>query len=404
MRRHRPFRALFVARLMSVFSLGILVIAVPVQIQALTGSVWQVSVATALDGAGMAGGMLVGGVLADRHDRRALILVARALCGVGFVLLALNGLLAAPSLAALYLVSAWDGFFGALGLTALMAATPALVGRADLAAAGALTMITVRMGAILAPLVGGAVLGFGGVTANYLLAGLGTLATLIPLTRLPTLRPPPAAPQHPLRAIAAGLAYLGRDRLVAAVMLAGTLHATFGATRVLFPALASMNRLDGVATGSLYAAVPLGAMLGAVTSGWVARVRRPGVLLLGAIGVCAAAVAALGAAPGLPALLIVLAVLGYAGSIAALVQAILVQTHTPEAMLGRVSSLWSAQDIVGETAGAMTLGAFARLSPLLGAAWLGLGGLAAAGALLVGCGPLRRVRGEGPPDGRRVDV
>lgn len=390
LRRNPPYRAVFVARLISVLSLGILVVAVPVQVLALTGSLWEVSIATALDGVGMAAGLLVGGVLADRHDRRTLILSARGLCGVGFLALALNGILAAPSVLALYLVSAWDGFFGALGLTALMASTPMLVGRDNLAAAGALSMMTVRLGAVLAPLVGGIVLGLGGVTANYLLAGVGTFATLIPLVRLPHLRPEPAAPQHPLCAIVAGFGYLAHNRLVGAVMLAGTIQAMFSATRVLFPALALGGGLGATGIGLLYAAVPLGATIGALTSGWVRLVTRPGLVLLGAIGVGAAVVATLALAPPLAAVLPLLLLLGYAGSIAALIQSVLVQAHTPDAMLGRVSSLWSAQDVVGEAAGALTLGWLGRTSPLFGAVWLGLGGVAAVLAMLLGCGHLRR--------------
>ncbi len=45
-----------------------------------------------------------GGVLADRYERKRLILLARGTCGVGFVGLCLNALLPEPSLAAIYLL------------------------------------------------------------------------------------------------------------------------------------------------------------------------------------------------------------------------------------------------------------------------------------------------------------
>ncbi len=83
-----------------------------------------------LTGASMFVGLMVGGVLADRYERKRLILLARGTCGVGFVGLCLNALLPEPSLAAIYLLGIWDGFFASLGVTALLAATPpALVGR-----------------------------------------------------------------------------------------------------------------------------------------------------------------------------------------------------------------------------------------------------------------------------------
>lgn len=55
-------------------------------------------------------GLMVGGVLADRYERKRLILLARGTCGVGFVGLCLNALLPEPSLIAIYLLGIWDGF------------------------------------------------------------------------------------------------------------------------------------------------------------------------------------------------------------------------------------------------------------------------------------------------------
>ncbi|MBL8507741.1 MAG: enterobactin transporter EntS, partial [Chitinimonas sp.] len=205
LKQNAHFRAVFVARMMSVLALGILMVAVPVQIHQLTGSTLQVGLAMALDGIGMFVGLMCGGVLADRYDRRSLILLARGLCGIGFLALAANSFVAAPSLTALYLVSLWDGFFGAMGITALMAATPALVGRENLPAAGALSMLIVRFGAVLAPAIGGVLIVSAGVSWNYLLAGVGTLCTLLPLTRLPALLPQGGEPEHPLQALREGV-------------------------------------------------------------------------------------------------------------------------------------------------------------------------------------------------------
>lgn len=61
-----------------------------------------------------------------------MILLARGTCGIGFIGLCLNALLPEPSLLAIYLLGLWDGFFASLGVTALLAATPALVGRENL--------------------------------------------------------------------------------------------------------------------------------------------------------------------------------------------------------------------------------------------------------------------------------
>jgi ENTS family enterobactin (siderophore) exporter len=53
---------------------------------------------------------------------------------------------AAGAVAHRHLLGIWDGLFASIGVTALLAATPALVGRENLMQAGAITMLTVRLG------------------------------------------------------------------------------------------------------------------------------------------------------------------------------------------------------------------------------------------------------------------
>lgn len=124
----------------------------------MTHSSWLVGLSVTLCGSAMFIGLMVGGVLADRYERKKLILLARGTCGVGFIGLCINALLPEPSLMAIYALGLWDGFFASLGVTALLAATPALVGRENLMQAGAITMLTVRLGSVISPMVGGLLL------------------------------------------------------------------------------------------------------------------------------------------------------------------------------------------------------------------------------------------------------
>lgn len=152
LKTHPAFRAVFLARFISIVSLGLLGVAVPVQIQMMTHSTWQVGLSVTLTGGAMFIGLMVGGVLADRYERKKVILLARGTCGIGFIGLCVNALLPEPSLLAIYLLGLWDGFFASLGVTALLAATPALVGRENLMQAGAITMLTVRLGSVISPM------------------------------------------------------------------------------------------------------------------------------------------------------------------------------------------------------------------------------------------------------------
>jgi ENTS family enterobactin (siderophore) exporter len=386
LKQNANFRSVFIARTISVLAFGILMVAVPVQVHQLTGSTLQVSLAMMLDGLGMFIGLLCGGVLADMFDRRRLILAARGTCGLGFLMLAINGFLSEPSLLVLYIISAWDGFFGAVGITALMAATPSLVGRENLAAAGALSMLTTRLAAVIAPSIGGVIIATSGVNWNYLIAGVGTCLTLLPLRRLPAMQPQAMSePEKPLAALLGGVQFMFQHKLVGAVVLFGTLQLMAGSVRVLFPALAFDQFADNAAiVGFMYSAVPLGAMLAAFTSGWVHQIKLPGKMLMFTALTGFSAIAAIGLFPHLSLMLLLLVVFGYLGAISSLLQFTLVQSNTPDEALGRVNSLWAAQDVVGESCGAVLVGALAKwLTPLAAITLLGVSTVSV-GSLLAG--------------------
>lgn len=357
LKTHATFRAVFCARFISILALGLLGIAVPVQIQAMTGSTLLVGLSVTLAGSGMFVGLLMGGVMADRYERRRLILFARSTCGLGFIGLCINAALPAPSLTLIYLLAVWDGFFGAVGVTALLAATPAIVGRENLVQAGAISMLTVRFGSILSPAIGGLVIASSGVVWNYALAATGTFLTLIPLLRLPQLAPPVQKREHPLRALISGFAFLLHNRVIGMVALVGALLTMASAVRVLYPALAGVWQISASELGLMYAAVPLGAAVGALTSGRVANVARPGwMLLMTAIGAFVA-IGLFSLMPWFGLGLLCLAIFGYLSAINALLQYALIQNLTPDDFLGRINGLWTAQNVTGDAIGALLLGA-----------------------------------------------
>ncbi|MRS15448.1 enterobactin transporter EntS [Enterobacteriaceae bacterium RIT691] len=383
LKTHPAFRAVFIARFISILSLGLLGVAVPVQIQAITQSTWQVGLSVTLTGSAMFIGLMLGGVLADRYERKKLILLARGTCGIGFLGLWLNALMPEPSLLVIYLLGLWDGLFASIGVTALLAATPALVGRENLMQAGAITMLTVRLGSVISPMVGGLLLASGGFSWNYLLAALGTFITTLTLLRLPQLPPPPQPREHPLRALLAGLRFLFRSPLIGGIALLGGLLTMASAVRVLYPALAMSWQMSAAQMGVLYAAIPLGAALGALTSGRLAHSVRPGALMM---GTTVGAFMAIGLFSLMPVWLLgtlCLALFGWLSAVSSLLQYTLIQAQTPEAMLGRINGLWTAQNVTGDAIGAALLGGFgAMLTPAAAASASGWG-LAVVGIVLL---------------------
>lgn len=394
---HPAFRAVFLARFISIVSLGLLGVAVPVQIQAMTQSTWQVGLAVTLTGSTMFIGLMAGGVLADRFERKKLILISRGTCGIGFIGLWLNAQLPEPSLLAIYLLGIWDGFFASLGVTALLAATPAIVGRENLMQAGAITMLTVRLGSVISPMLGGLLLASGDVSLNYGLAAIGTFITLLPLLSLPLLPPPPQQREHPLTSLLTAFRFLLQNPLVGGIALLGGLLTMASAVRVLYPALAQNWQMSAAQIGFLYAAIPLGAALGALTSGNLAHHSRPGLVMLLATVGSFLTIGLFGLMPVWALGVFCLALFGWLSAVSSLLQYTMLQTQTPEAMLGRINGLWTAQNVTGDAIGAAVLGGLgAVMTPVASASVGGMTLMLVGLILLVVLGELRRFR-QTPP-------
>ncbi len=359
------FRRIFIARTISIFGLGMLAVAIPVQVFDLTDSTLHVGLAASIEGICAFLGLLFGGEAADRFDRRKIIIGSRILGGLGFAALALNAWLPESSLTAVYVVGAIDGFFGGFSVTALMAATPSLIPRDKLPAAGALNMLSVRLGTMISPAIGGVVIAAGGVGWNYASAAATTLVTVILLFGLPPMLPDRTGEaQHPLRSALEGAAFVYRNTIVRSVVLLGTLETAASGVRVLIPALAVATfNVGPEGTGLLYSAVPLGAVAATLLSGWVGHLRRPGRAMILLATASFAALTALGLCRDLVPALAAMALFGAFSSLSSILQYALVQQNTPDRLLGRVNALWMAQEVGADSGGALALGGLGKLVP-----------------------------------------
>ncbi|UOE21998.1 enterobactin transporter EntS [Thermobifida halotolerans] len=368
LRVSREFRIVFVARIVSIFGLGFASVALPTQVYELTGSSFLVATVHTANAVSVLCGTLVGGVLADRGDRRRLIVVGRASAVVGYGALAANSLVPDdPLLWVIYAVALFTGFFGSFSAVALQAAAPGFVPRDRLPAAGALLALNGELGAVLAPALGGVLIATAGMGGNYTITAVLSLVTTALVWRLPRLEPDGQHRGRPvLEAVADGARFAVRHRVVGPLLLLGFAQLLFAAPYVLINEFTDTVLGGGPAmVGMLYTAPALGALLGSLTSGWTAHVRRNGTVLLAAVVLCGAAVLGLGLSPVFWAAFAFLALLGFGQVAEEILRYALLQSHTPDALRGRVNSLWTAQATIGDSAGALTLGA---LAPLLGAA------------------------------------
>ncbi len=94
---------------------------------------------------------------------------------------------------------------------------------------------------------------------------------------------------------------------------------------------------------------------------------------------------------------ICLALFGWLSAISSLLQYTLLQTQTPENMLGRMNGLWTAQNVTGDAIGAALLGGLgAMMTPVASASVSGFGLVIIGLLLLLVLGELRRFRQTSP--------
>ena len=175
------------------------------------------------------------------------------------------------------------------------------------------------------------------------------------------------------------------------------------AVRVLYPALAINWQMSAAQIGFLYAAIPLGAAIGALTSGKLAHSVRPGLLMLLSTLGSFLAIGLFGLMPMWIPGVVCLALFGWLSAVSSLLQYTMLQTQTPEAMLGRINGLWTAQNVTGDAIGAALLGGLgAMMTPVTSASVSGFGLLIIGVLLLLVLVELRRFR-QTPPQAAASD-
>jgi ENTS family enterobactin (siderophore) exporter len=384
LREGRDFRLLFAGRFVSMAGNAVATTAANWQVYGLTRSSLAVGMLTLASSAGMFAGLMAGGMLADRHDRRTLMLASRAPQAVLAALLMVNSLLPHPALWAVYLLVMLVGALSGIGSPASTAAFPSLVGAEQLAAAAALNSLSSKLGDLGGPALAGALIAGPGLASCYGIDAASFLVFGLTVWFIRPLPPTVRAGRPGLRSMAEGLRHVRHNAVVGGMLAVDASAMIFGMPSALFPALAHDHFHGGSATFGLLSAAPgLGALLGAATSGWTGRLRRPGVVVIIAGLAWGAAVIGFGLSGSLALALAFLALAGMADLISEVLRNALLQQYTPDALRGRVSSLYLAQVTTAPSLGNVEAGLVAQLFSA-GVSVISGGLACVAGALILG--------------------
>ncbi len=276
LRRSRDFRRLVSGELISVLGTQLTTVAVPYQVYQLTRSSLVVGLVSATQLFPLITGSLLAGSVVDAMDRRRLLMVAQVLmagCSAGLAVNADTG----PALWPLFVLPALAAGFSGLDSAGRNAIVPNMVRRSEVSTANAIFQALFQLGQVAGPAVAGLLLAGAGVRFVYWMDvasfGVALLAVFL-------ISPQPAgeAGHRPgLHSILEGLRFLRGRQAIQGAYLIDINAMVFGMPRALFPALATTFFGGGASTlGFLYAAPGAGALVGALTTGWVSRVQRQG--------------------------------------------------------------------------------------------------------------------------------
>lgn len=199
---------------------------------------------------------------------------------------------------------------------------------------------------LVGPAVAGVVLGWWGIGVCYLLDTLSFTMSFYGAYGLPALPPEGEKSRPGLHGVLDGLRFLTGHRVVRGALLTDLAATVLSMPVSLFP-LVNEERFGGDprTLGLFLSALAVGGVAATVFSGPVTRLARPGPVMLCASATWGAALALFGMTTSAWAGLGMLVLAGAADALAVLSRTTIVQTHTPDALLGRVTA---AETIVGQ--------------------------------------------------------
>jgi MFS family permease len=410
LRENPAFRRLWLGGILSLIGSSMTTFALTLQVYNLTRS------PAAVGGIGLAVFLpllvvtLPGGTLADRVDRRRLVLWVYvgqvALSAILFSLASFGG----ASLWALYAIAAAQAALSAISAPARQAFTSRLVPAEHLVAAMALNRVIGQVTFIVGPSLAGVVAAGAGVRGCYLVDVVSFAGALWGVGRLPAMPPEaeagapageteaPRARRSGLALTLEGLAFIRRTPVLCGAFLADVNATFFALPTSLFPAI-NAERFGGNprTLGLFLTAIGVGGLVSALCAGPLKHARRPGIVMLACVAAWGGAFSLFAVAPSLWLTLLALALAGLVDTFTVVVRGMIVQAATPDEFLGRVNAADFLVGAGGGELGSLEAGLVGSLTtPVISALSGGL--ITIAGALVIGAAlpGFRRYRATPP--------
>ena len=313
------------------------------------------------------------GILSDRYDTKAILVVSQAATAVLSFVLAFAILADAANIWFVIVWSVLVGALAALANPAQNAILPRLIEMKVMPSAVALNSSVWNTMAIVGPATAGILIAVVGTGQAFFVTAVGFAISAVMVMRL-RLDPVPRLAKEETGGMFEGVRFIFRNQLFLATIGLSFFTSLFGASyQRLLPVFADdVLHVGSVGFGSMETSIGIGGFLGTLAILKVGAGRRAGVVMLASAAVFGLFIAAFAASRVFPVSLAFLFLAGFSSSLYLNLGMTLLQVQVPDVLRGRVMAVWSmtwflssvgglpagaAAELIGHTAGCGNRGA-----------------------------------------------
>lgn len=338
LREYRDYRWLYFGHLISFLGSMVSYVAVPYQVYELTKSNALVGALGLVQLGPVLVFGLLGGTIADRINRRRLLLVSEVVMTILVSLLALNALLPNPSILVIFLLVAIMQAVTGFHRPAMEASAQKLVHSKDYAAIAVLGSFRSSAGAIVGPAIGGILIAAVGVKGAFLFNALTFLIGFFCIWQMSRVPDPEKSKSSTLEDLKIGLRFAASKPELIGTYMIDIVAMIFAFPVALFPAM-SVAWGGAKAAGILFSAMAIGSLVLTLFSGWADQVKRTGRMVVIAAALWGVCIAALGFAEKLWVAVLCLALAGAADMLSGLFRGVIWNRTVPNELRGRMSGI-----------------------------------------------------------------
>jgi MFS family permease len=285
---------------------------------------------------------IFGGVIADRMDRRYIMIVTSAVNATLMTILALLVTSGIAEVWHLIVIAAVQGFFSGLDGPVKASFFPLLVSRKNLMSAVALSSVTWHISRIISPSIGGLAIRYMGTESVFFAGALGWIAMLAVIISLRVPYKKPEVQRRVLQDLTDGVKFIARSRFLSALILLSFAKMFFGMQYLLLmPLFAVRHGLEADGLGIIFVVLSAGAISGTIIAPKLQRSNHAGKSMIGGAFVFTFFVTGFAFAPSYGIALIAIYGAGVVHSVFLVISMTAIQMRLPSNYRGRVMGIYT---------------------------------------------------------------